>query len=85
MGLKDTLCHHVLSEQLPTLNFMGSVSLVLSASPGGIKDSNMMWLQSKVGHRETVITVALRRQDSGDSSSFVMPGSSIQPGSPDSL
>lgn len=84
MGLKDTP-YHMLSEQLPAMDFIGSVPPILSASPGGFKDSNMTLLQSKAEHRKAVIIVALRRQDSGDSSTFVMPGSSVQLGLPDSL
>lgn len=84
MGLKDTP-YHMLSEQLPALDFIGSVPPILSESQGGFKNSNMTLLQSKAGHRKAVITVAFRRQDSGDSSTFIMPGSSVQLGLPDGL
>lgn len=76
MGLSDTpYFHRALWATVLTGFYRHCSTNCLTASPGGIKDSDISLLLGKVRHRKFMVTVALRRHDSGDNSTFLMPGS----------
>lgn len=75
MGLNDTPHHLALWATILTGFCRHCFTACLTASPGGIKDSDISLLLGKLRHGEVLVTWALRRHDSGDNSKFSMPGS----------
>ena len=75
MGLMIHLVITQLSECLSSQDFISIAPLIVTASLGGIKDSDIVLLQSKLRHRKVMVTLALRKHDSGDNSTFFTSGS----------
>lgn len=73
-----------LSEQRSSREFIGIViTSCVTASPGGIEAFGIILLLGQLRPRKVMVTLALRSHDSGDDSTFLMPGS--RPGMTDTL
>lgn len=74
-----------LSEQLTCQHLTGIVSPILTATPGRIKDSDVLLLQGKLRHRKVIVVVVPQEAWFWGQLNLLYSRVSFQPGVPDTL